>query len=397
MSSYHIKKRPFSALFIAHLINDMYANFLPQLIPFLIAARGYSVSAGAALIAAFTITSSLVQPVFGWLVDRRGQRWLVFTGTLWMALLLGITGLISYYPFLLIISTLAGLGTAAFHPQAMAMVGQVAENRKGFLLGAFIGTGNIGLAVSPLILLPFFDHYGYSFTWVFIFPGLLTALMLYRYAPEPGPQKNTAQGLGKALGALKNVSADMYKLMLVVALRSLVHSGLMMLLPLYLLARKFSSASTGYLVFVTLAAGSVGGLIGGYISDRYGRKPLIVGSLALATPLFYGFLRTGGTLSFVLLALGVMLLLSSFSVTVAAAQEAIPENKALASGLSLGFAIGMGGLAVTPIGIFADIFGVDAAVQLIFSLPLAAALVSLTMKEIGVKTQPPKQQKRAMT
>lgn len=309
MSSPQFNGRFFGVLSLAHLVNDMYTNFLPQLIPFLIAARGYTVFAGATLVTAFTLSSSLLQPFFGYLVDQKGQRWLVYVGTLWMALLLGVTGLIPGYPLLLVISIMAGLGTSAFHPQAMAMVGQVAGDRKGFLLGAFIAAGNLGLAVSPLVLL-----------------------------------------------------------------------------PLYLmLNRKFSAENTGYLVFATLATGALGGLIGGYISDRYGRKPLIVVSLALSALLFYGFLYTGGALSFILLSLGGMTLLSSFSVTVAAAQEVIPENKALASGLSLGFAIGMGGLAVTPVGKFADIFGVDAAVKLVFSLPLAAALIGLYIREAGQK------------
>lgn len=386
MSSPQFNGRSFGVLSLSHLVNDMYTNFLPQLIPFLIAARGYTVFAGATLVTAFTLSSSLLQPFFGYLVDQKGQRWLVYVGTLWMALLLGVTGLIPGYPLLLVISIMAGLGTSAFHPQAMAMVGQVAGDRKGFLLGAFIAAGNLGLAVSPLVLLPLFDYYGYSSTWVVIIPGLLVTLMLYRYAPESEPHIKPAQGLKQALGALKNVSADLYKLMTVVALRSLVHSGLMMLLPLYLmLNRKFSAENTGYLVFATLATGALGGLIGGYISDRYGRKPLIVVSLALSALLFYGFLYTGGALSFILLSLGGMTLLSSFSVTVAAAQEVIPENKALASGLSLGFAIGMGGLAVTPVGKFADIFGVDAAVKLVFSLPLAAALIGLYIREAGQK------------
>lgn len=381
MSSSQVKWGTVGVLSLAHLMNDMCTNFLPQLIPFLIATQGFSVTAGATLVAVFTISSSVVQPLFGYLVDMKGQRWLVFVGTLWMALLLGITGLIPSYPLLLVVAALAGLGTAAFHPQAAAMVGQVSGNSKGFVLAAFIAMGNIGLAISPLALLPLFHHYGTGSTWVIIIPGVLATLFLYWFAPRPELRRNTSPGLDQVFTALKRASAELGKLMLVVAVRSLVHTGTMTLLPLYLLARKFSPENTGYLMFATLAAGAVGGLIGGYISDRYGRKPLIVYSLALASLFFYGFLYTGGFLSFVLLALGGMALLSSFSVTVAAAQEVIPENKALASGLSLGFAIGMGGLAVSPIGKYADIYGIDAAVHLVFLLPLAAAFIGLFLKK----------------
>lgn len=369
-----------AVLSLAHLINDMYVNFLPQLVPFLIINQGFSVTAGATLIAAFTISSSLVQPFFGYLVDQKGQRWLVFAGTLWMAVLLGLTGFISDYWLLFIVATLAGLGTSAFHPQAAAMVGQVSGNRKGFVLAAFIAAGNIGLALSPLLLLPLFHYYGVKSTWLVMIPGILVTLFLYRFAPRTKASPKAAPGLSQVVTAIKGVGQELSKLMLIVAIRSLVHTGLMMLLPLYLLAQNFSPEKTGYLVFATLATGAVGGLIGGYISDRYGRKLLVVASLALATLFFYGFLHTTGAISFLFLALGGMSLLASFSVTVAAAQEIIPENKALASGLSLGFAIGMGGLAVSPIGKYADILGIEAAIQLIFLLPLAAALIGLFLK-----------------
>ena len=381
MTTSQVKWGTISVLSLAHLLNDMCTNFLPQLLPFLIATQGFSVTAGATLVAAFTISSSLLQPVFGYLVDQKGQRWLVYVGTLWMSLLLGVTGLLPGYPLLLLVSALAGLGTAAFHPQAAAMVGQASGNRKGFVLAAFIALGNLGLATSPLVLLPLFHHYGTGSTWIILLPGLLATVLLYRFAPGPKLHKQRAPRLDLVLIALKRSSAELGKLMLVVAIRSLVHTGLMTLLPIYLLARKFSPENTGYLLFATLAAGAVGGLIGGYISDRFGRKPLILVSLALAPVFFYGFLHTGGALSFAFLSMGAMALLSSFSVTVAAAQEVIPENKALASGLSLGFAIGIGGLAVTPLGKYADVYGVEAAVQLVFLLPLAAAFISLFLKK----------------
>ena len=97
-------------------------------------------------------------------------------------------------------------------------------------------------------------------------------------------------------------------------------------------------------------------------------------------PLFFTFLLTNGVLSTVFLALAGAALLSSFSVTVVAAQEAIPENKALAAGLTMGFAGGLGGLAVILIGRIGDIFGLTDAVAILFLLPIIAGLLGIFMK-----------------
>jgi len=94
----------------------------------------------------------------------------------------------------------------------------------------------------------------------------------------------------------------------------------------------------------------------------------------------YLFLLAGGPWGTVLLAVGGAALMSSFSVTVVAAQEAIPDNKALAAGLSMGFAGGLGGLAVILVGRIGDLFGLSAAIHVLFVLPLAAGLLGLFMK-----------------
>lgn len=367
-------------LSFAHLMNDLYQNFIPQLIPFLL-TKGFSVAGGASLVAAFTITSSLSQPIFGYLVDQKGQRWLVFAGTLWMSVLLGFTGVLTNYYLLLAVSALAGMGTAAFHPQAAAMVGQESGQRKGFILAMFVAMGNFGSALSPLILLPFFTAFGLKATGWVIFPGILTALLLFKFAPRTAAAPKSSASMAKTLAALKKASSELGKLMVVVAVRSMAQAGIMTLLPLYLLTHQFSITNTSYIMFFTLAAGAIGGVVGGHISDLYGRKPLIVTSLILASCFFYGSLYSSGALSIILLALGGMAVYSTFSVTVAASQEVIPDNKALASGLSLGFSIGIGGLAVTPLGHFADVNGVGTAIQVVFLLPLFAGLIGLTLKK----------------
>lgn len=369
-------------LFFAHMMNDMYANFLPQLTAVLILGDKLSVSAGTLIIATFTISSSIAQPIFGYLIDQRGQRWFVHIGTLWMAVLLSMTGYISNTALLMLVAAAAGMGTAAFHPQAASMVGMSSRNNKGLVMSAFIAMGNLGLAISPMLLLPLFSNYGVEYTWVAIFPGLLAAMLLYFYAPRiETSKKQDAPQLGLLLKSIGNSSnSELFKLIAIVVLRSVVHTGLMTLLPIYFLSRNFSAQFTGSLIFAALTAGSVGGIIGGYISDRFGRKPLMFFSMLLASAAFYGFFALSGPVSFILLGIGTMALLSSFSVTVVVAQELIPENTALASGLSMGFAVGIGGLAVSLVGRYADIFGIDAAMQLLFLIPLLAAILAIFLK-----------------
>jgi len=370
----------FGVLSVAHMMNDMYANFLPQLIPFLIINNVVSVSTGATLVAAFTITSSLLQPIFGYLVDIKGQRWLLYVGTLWMSILLSTTGLISNYKLLFAVAALSGMGTAAFHPQATGMIGNIRTSHKGFMLSIFVAVGNIGISVSPLIFMPLFHRYGTSASWVAIFPGIFISIFLYMFAPKLNPSEKSSSGMEQVVSSLKKAWKELSMLMLVVSVRSLVNTGMITLLPLYFFARKYSPETTSFLMFITLGMGVAGGILGGFISDRYGKKVLITASLAIAPIFFYGFLYTSGPFSFVLLALGGGTLLSSFSVTTAAAQEIIPENKALASGLSLGFAIGMGGLAVSPLGRYAEISGLNSAIHLIFILPVLGALLALFIK-----------------
>ena len=130
-----------------------------------------------------------------------------------------------------------------------------------------------------------------------------------------------------------------------------------------------------------LFSGAIGGILGGLISDNYGRKP--------ATPLFFGFSHSGGTLSIIFLAFAGACLLSSFSVTVVAAQEAIPNNKSLAAGLTMGFAGGIGGLMVILIGRIGDLYGLSTAISVLFVLPIVEGFIALF-----IKSRPPAKAER---
>ncbi|KJR44543.1 Fosmidomycin resistance protein [Desulfosporosinus sp. I2] len=368
-------------LSFAHLLNDMYSNYLPQMLPFLVAATALSTTRAAILVSAFTISSSFIQPVFGYFLDRQGKRWLVHVGTLWMAIMLSLTGLVQSYSLLVLLAGLAGLGTAAFHPQASTMITVVSGDRKAVLLSTFIAFGNTGFALSPLLLVPLFQAFGLHATIYTVFPGIFVALLLYFLAPKNNVLSGgKAPNLSEVLHSLKSARLELLAITSVIAIRSLAYTGLLTILPLYFQAQNLSSITSSHLVFIMLFSGALGGIMGGLISDHYGRKPLIVSSLILTTPLFYGFLYTKGILSIVFLALAGASLLSSFSVTVVAAQEAIPNNKSLAAGLTMGFAGGIGGLMVIFIGRLGDLYGLTTAVSVLFILPIVAGIIALFMK-----------------
>jgi len=368
-------------LSLAHMLNDFYANYLPQMIPFLaITMTGFNATKATVLTAAFTITSSLVQPIFGLWLDRHGKRWLVYVGTLWMAIMLSMTGLTDSYPMLVVLAALAGMGTAVFHPQASSMVNSLSSFHKGIMMSVFVTAGNLGFALSPLLLIPLFQSFGLQATPITIIPGALAALLLFVFAPRTKVVKNAPTSLSAVLKSVNEVRGELLAIVGVIGIRSAAYTAVLTLLPLYFQSENMDTTIAGHLVAIMLACGAIGGLIGGFLSDRFGRKPLIVSSLLLTAPLFLGFLFTQGIASVIFLALGGTMLLSSFSVTVVAAQEAIPNSKALASGISLGFANGVGGLGAIALGGVADAWGLETALIVVFLLPLAAALCGLFMK-----------------
>ncbi|MBF0527547.1 MAG: MFS transporter, partial [Deltaproteobacteria bacterium] len=361
--------------------NDWYMNYLQTLLPFMVAA-GLSVSKGAFLISAFTITSSLLQPVFGYLVDQKNQRWMVYVGTFWMAALLCLVGVLNNYWIMIITVSLAGLGTSAFHPQASAMITALSGGRRGFFQGLFVSAGNIGWALTPLIVVPFTHAYGLKSTPLFVLPGVIVAMLLWFTAPRDVAKAKSAPP--PLWPILRSVWPDLSRVVLVVACRSLTYFGLVSFLPLYLQQKNVSLLTGSRLMFVMLFAGALGGMVGGHLSDRFGRKAVIVFSLILAGPLFYLFLGTSGILSYALLALAGACLLASFSVTIVIAQEIIAKNAAMAAGLMLGFGIGIGGLGVGLVGMVAEHLGLDYAIHLLIWMPILAGLCGLSLK--GGKT-----------
>ncbi|NVO66526.1 MFS transporter [Methanofollis tationis] len=360
-------------LSLGHFVIDIYSPVIPAVLPVLIATHGYSYFLAGLLVAAFNITSSLLQPTVGWLSDRRDVTVPFAVPFVLTSVCIGVFGFIGDYPVLLVCSACAAFGAAIFHPGALSAVNRLteAENR-GRLTSIFVIGGNFGFAVGPVFAAVAVGAFGLPGLIFLVIPGLLTAAFSRLIFPAPDGMERTA-----VVSAAVRDPIQFRPIAMVIgvgALRSWAIFASIAFLPAYFhdhLGVDILMANT--LVSLTLLAGVIGQYVGGALSDIFGRKEVTVLGLAASIPPFALFLLTSGPVSYAALLVFGFFLWSTFSVTVAMAHEVMPGNVGFASGLMLGLAVGAGGIGVAVSGVLADAFSLEAALSTL-ALPLIAAV-----------------------
>ncbi|MCD1294590.1 MFS transporter [Methanocella sp. CWC-04] len=376
-------------LALGHFITDCYANMVPPLLPLLRSAYDLSYAASGMIMTVFTVTSSIIQPVFGYYADKHGKRWLVALSVIWTAFFMSLIGVIGYlgldvpatYIILLVMVALAGFGSASYHPQASTMVPRISGSHKGLGVSLFSAGGNLGYAVMPLLVVPVTHIWGLEGTLLLFIPGFFMTLLLLKYAPE-APSEGAHLRFEELLRDIRSVIRPLATIVGIVCMRAWLFFGLITFLPLYFAYKGEPLEFASIHLFILLFFGAMGGLIGGDTSDKYGRKFVIVTSLVLTGPLLFLALYTQGLLSLALTAIAGMALLASFSPAILIAQDLIPKNQGMASGIILGFAMGVGGIGVSVTGALSDHFGIVTGIFSLVLLPLFGLILALMLPGI---------------
>lgn len=364
---------------LGHFTNDMHGNLITSLTPYLVIRGEISTSVAGLVLLSYLIGSSVLQPFFGHMSDRSGRRTFAVLGPLWVGLAAVAIALAGNTATILVLAVLGGIGTAAFHPQAAAMVDRLSHHSKGWVMSIFSMGGNIGFAVGPL-LAAVIATAGLRYSPLVLVPGIFVTFLLARFAPPVGRRLDlvSSEPLRHALGQTwRSLSA----IVSIIALRGGVQYGLLLFLPLYYHAHGSSAQLGSYYAFVISLSGAFGGLLGGRLSDRFGRRPVVVGSLLLSVPLLFLSLLAYGLIVWPILVLAGACLLASNSVTVVQGQELLPSNTGIASGLTLGLGFGLSGLIGSGLAVLADHASVGTVIFLVPLLAPLAALLALTVPE----------------
>ena len=360
----------------AHFVSDAYSNLYAPLLPALIPRLGLSLAAAGTLAMLFQLSASVSQLAFGHVADRWRPRVLMVAGPIASVAVLSFVG-VAWSPVVLgAILVIGGLGGAAFHPTAAALVHRLGGHRRGLAMSIHITGGSLGYSLAPLLFAPYVGRFGLTWTPLLALPGLALLAAVLAGAPAVRP---FGSGPGGGLAALRPYAKPLTLLYLIVVVRTMTSLSVATFVPVLLTRQGWSVGMAGVAVSIYLFAASVGGFAGGPLADRFGPKRVIAGSMILAVPFLVAASRMEGWPLVALLTAGGFFLQSTLPVNVTFAHQIAPVSAATVSSLMMGFAWGTGGLTAPLVGLMADHAGIVATLTFTACLPLLAALCAVPL------------------
>jgi MFS transporter, FSR family, fosmidomycin resistance protein len=366
-----------SSLAAGHLGTDFANGALPALLPFLTDSFSLSYTLAAGLMLASAASSSLVQPLFGLWSDRHGASWLLPTGVAIAGVGIGLAAAAPSYWLVLVFVVISGLGVAAYHPEGSKFAAYASGRKRASGMSAFAIGGNIGFALGPIVATPLVLWLGLRGGLLLALPPLAIAAALFALLPFLRTFVPDRSVVRRAAG--EDRPGALTILLAVIGFRSLAWWGLLTFVPLWEVSLGHSKSYANHLLALMLLVGGLGTIVVGPLADRIGRRPVLVASLAAAAPLILVFVVVGGAVGAIALALTGITVVGTFGLTMVMAQEYLPQHIGLASGLSIGFSIGLGGVAALGLGALADAVDLQAALYVSAAAPLAALALTLLL------------------
>jgi MFS transporter, FSR family, fosmidomycin resistance protein len=367
--------RAIALLSLGHFLIDFCQGVVPALLPFMVVERHFSYTAAASLVFALSITSSVVQPLFGQLADRLTMSWLLPGSVLLTGTALALGAQAGSFAMVLTAFGFSGLGVAAFHPEAARKTYLASGQRRTTGMGFFSLGGGLGFALAPTVTTAVAVSWGITGLIALLLPTCIVALLLVSSVGQDRSQHNPHKG-GKPGLAGRDDWRAFGILSGATICRSIVFYGLNTFLALYFMTRWAQApARASRALAIFLGTSIAGTLLGAWLADRYGRRTVIRTGFGGAVVWLALFLRATDAYAALLLLVPLALFIfMPTSVLVVLGQEYLPHRVGVASGVTLGLAVSVGGTVAPLLGRLADRHGLGIVMVTLLGV-LSLALV----------------------
>ena len=364
---------------VSHLLNDMLQSLLPALYPMLKGAYALSFWQIGLITLTNQVTSSLLQPLVGYYTDRHPQPYSLAIGMGFTLAGLLLLSTAATYPWLLAAAALVGLGSSIFHPESSRLARIASGGKHGLAQSIFQTGGNFGSSLGPLLAAFVVLPRGQGSVAWFSLVALAAIILLVRigrwYQSVGTPRPAFARPAGHVAPTRAHVKRTIAILLVLVFSKFIYTTSFVSYYMFFLIQRFGVSIDSAQLhLFAFLAAVAAGTLLGGPIGDRFGRKPVILVSIAGVLPFTMVLPYVNLFWTTVLSVVIGLILSSAFSAILVLAQELVPNRVGLVSGLFFGFAFGVGGAGAAALGVLADATSITFVYRVCAFLPAAGLL-----------------------
>jgi len=354
-----------------HGVHDSYTAFLAPLLVIFKQTLGLS-NTEAGLLSVFMQEASLAQPLIGGLADKFSVRYFVILAPAVTAIAMSLLGVAPSYLMLAILLTITGLSSACLHAVGPVMTGDVSGKRKlGMGMSIWMVGGESGRFIGPLVIGIVITTWGVHNTPWLMIGGVLASLALLLTLKEP-PGHRAAQARPKSTlrAELRGKRRLLAVLIGIIVIQVFMSSALVTYLPILLHDEGESFWLASVSLSVLQAAGVVGALFGGTLSDRLGRRRMLSLSILPTSFFMFLFLTASGWVRFPLLLILGLTSLSITPVVMAIVQESFPNNRSLANGFYMALSFLIRSSAVLITGRLGDLFGMHTAFAVCAVIPL---------------------------
>ena len=361
-SSSEFKRAPILVVSFGHLVQDTYASFLAPFLPLIIDKFSLSITM-AGMLAVILRAPSIFNPLIGMLADRVNLRWLFILSPGLACVCMSCMGLAPHYAALCLLLLVTGICSSVYHVVGPAVIAWSSGPRIGKGMGYWMTSGEMARATGPLLAVVGITWLGFENSWTLAVIGLAATLFLHAHLKHVDSRSDAAQR-GSLLQSWNNIRHVMVPLFFLLVSRGLTLPVLISYLPVYLVGEGMGPARAGLWLVALEAVGTAGAFVGGGLSDKLGRKPVVGMCMGVAPVAMLAFVYAGPVARYFLLPVLGVSVFSSAPVLLAVLQDNASKYRSTATGFYMAATYGVAALMIAFSGWLADTVGFDMALTI---------------------------------